>query len=67
MPVKQRYCSDFRRVRSSGAIGGFDGYVFTLTFFQESMRYPEESWWWGGPFRSEEDAIKLLKDTDGEL
>jgi hypothetical protein len=42
MPVRQRYSSEFRRVYSTGALGGFDGYDFTLTFFRDNVRHPEE-------------------------
>lgn len=40
--VKQRYSKDFRRAHSTGAIGGFDGYDFTLTFFQENVKHQED-------------------------
>jgi hypothetical protein len=42
MPVKQKYSSDFKRVYSSGALGGFDGYDFTLAFFRDNMKHPED-------------------------
>jgi hypothetical protein len=41
--VKQRYSAGFRRVYSTGAVGGFDGYDFTLTFFRDNVKYPEEA------------------------
>jgi hypothetical protein len=42
MPVRQRYSSEFRRVYSTGALGGFDGYDFTLTFFRDNVKHPEK-------------------------
>jgi len=42
MPVKQRYSSEFKRVYSTGAIGGFNGYDFTVTFFRENVIHPED-------------------------
>ena len=40
--LKQRYSSDFKRTYSTGAMGGFDGYDFTITFFRDNVKYPEE-------------------------
>ena len=41
--VKQRYSTTFERVYSTGAVGGFDGYDFTLTFFRDNVKYPEDA------------------------
>jgi len=41
-PVRQRYSEHFNRTYATGAVGGFDGYDFTVTFFRDNIRYPEE-------------------------
>ena len=43
MLTKQRYSEAFKRVYSTGAVGGFDGYDFTLTFFRDNVKYPENA------------------------
>jgi hypothetical protein len=40
--VRQRYSPDFRRTYSTGAMGGFDGYHFTITFFRDNVKYSKE-------------------------
>jgi len=40
-PVKQRYSVDFKRVYSNGAIGGYDGYDFIITFFRDNIQYSQ--------------------------
>ncbi|MGA2627618.1 MAG: DUF3467 domain-containing protein [Candidatus Bathyarchaeia archaeon] len=40
-PVKQRYSVDFKRVYSNGAIGGYDGYDFIITFFRDNIQYAQ--------------------------
>jgi hypothetical protein len=46
MSVKQRYSPDFKHTYPTGALGGFDGYDFTITFFRDNIKYsdtPDES------------------------
>jgi len=42
IPVKIKYAEDFRRIYATGALGGFNGLDFRVSFFNDVVNHPEE-------------------------
>lgn len=42
IPVKIRYAEDFKRVYATGAMGGFNGYDFRVSFFNDNVVTAED-------------------------